>query len=227
MVSQASCHGHRVGRCRVRRRAEDATRAGTLMRRRRIVAVVALAWGPPAMVPAARVRLNAIAARTRQALFAANRRETRPRPTGGEHRETGFALTRHIEFPSASRTPVILASHREQRRRCWDPQRNEAPRSMSSRGLASDRRADPGKPGSGQTRGCHRGRCVASGEPATARADSLPTGPDASPTLTRAAGEVAPSGMDRRSPIDPLPSAVRGSKLPRCRSPPRSAWGNV
>jgi hypothetical protein len=38
----------------------------------RIVAVVALAWNLEARVPAALVRLNAIAARTVQALFAAN-----------------------------------------------------------------------------------------------------------------------------------------------------------
>ena len=35
------------------RRAEVAILAGMLMMRRRIVAVVALAWLPPAMVPAA------------------------------------------------------------------------------------------------------------------------------------------------------------------------------
>ena len=39
---------------------------------RRMVAVVALAWKTDAMVPAARVRLNAIAAKTNQALLAAN-----------------------------------------------------------------------------------------------------------------------------------------------------------
>jgi len=38
--------------------------------------------------------------------------------------------------------------------------------------------AAPGKPGTGATRGCHRGHCAASGEPVTARADGLPIGPD-------------------------------------------------
>ena len=56
------------------RRAEDATRAGTAMSLRRIVAVVALARSGAARVaarvPAARVRLNVITARTSQALFA-------------------------------------------------------------------------------------------------------------------------------------------------------------
>ena len=37
-----------------------------------MVAVVALAWKTDAIAPAARVRLNAIAANTNQALFAAN-----------------------------------------------------------------------------------------------------------------------------------------------------------
>ena len=61
--SQGSCHGHAVGRWMVMRRAEVAMRAGMLMIRRRIVAVVALPCAPPAMVPAARVRLNAMTAR--------------------------------------------------------------------------------------------------------------------------------------------------------------------
>lgn len=39
---QASCHGHATGRCRVSLRAAAATLAGTVMIRRRIVAVVAL-----------------------------------------------------------------------------------------------------------------------------------------------------------------------------------------
>ena len=47
-------------------------RPGTVMSLARIVAVVALAWNFEARVPEARVRLNAIAARTVHALFAAN-----------------------------------------------------------------------------------------------------------------------------------------------------------
>ena len=72
IACQGSCHGHAVGRWRVMRRAEVAILAGMLMMRRRIVAVVALAWLPPAMVPAALVRLNAMTARTSQAAFALN-----------------------------------------------------------------------------------------------------------------------------------------------------------
>ena len=53
-------------------RAVRAIRAGTVMSWARIVAVVALAWNFEARVPVARVRLNAIAARTIQALVAAN-----------------------------------------------------------------------------------------------------------------------------------------------------------
>ena len=44
---------------------------------RRIVAVVALAWNMDAIAPAARVRLDAVAARTGQALLAANDPEGR------------------------------------------------------------------------------------------------------------------------------------------------------
>jgi len=68
--SQAWCQGQPVGRCRVSRRAERASRPGTLMSWARIVPVVALAWNAEAKVPAARVRLNAIAAQTSQALLA-------------------------------------------------------------------------------------------------------------------------------------------------------------
>ena len=53
------------------RRADLARRPGTAISCRRIVAVVALAWKTDAMVPAARVRLNAIAAMTSQAPLAA------------------------------------------------------------------------------------------------------------------------------------------------------------
>lgn len=69
---QACCQGQFVGRCNRSRRAEDAIRAGTVIRVRRIVAVVALRNCAPVMVAAARVRLNAIAARTSQAALAAN-----------------------------------------------------------------------------------------------------------------------------------------------------------
>ena len=54
------------------RRAEVAILAGMLMMRRRIVAVVALVCAPPAIVPAAVVRLNAMTARTSQAALAFN-----------------------------------------------------------------------------------------------------------------------------------------------------------
>ena len=56
--SQGSCHGHAVGRWMVMRRAEVAILAGMPEMRRRIVAVVALACAPPAMVPAARARVE-------------------------------------------------------------------------------------------------------------------------------------------------------------------------
>lgn len=68
---QGSCHGQAAGGCSRSRRADDAIRAGTLVSRRRGVPVVARACVPPAIAPRARVRLNAIAARISQALFAA------------------------------------------------------------------------------------------------------------------------------------------------------------
>src|SRR5450756_3205346 len=52
-------------------------RAGTVMRWVRIVAVVARAWNLEARVPAARVRLNEIAASTSHAAFALNSPEGR------------------------------------------------------------------------------------------------------------------------------------------------------
>ena len=58
-VVHAACHGQPRGRCRVRRRAEDAIRAGTAIRVRRMVAVRALASAGPVRVAAARVGLNA------------------------------------------------------------------------------------------------------------------------------------------------------------------------
>ena len=59
------------------RRAEVATRAGTVISLRRIVAVVALARSGPVRVAAARVRLNAMTASTSQAAFAVNTPEGR------------------------------------------------------------------------------------------------------------------------------------------------------
>ena len=55
------------------RLADLARRPGTAINCRRMVAVVALAWKTDAMVPAARVRLNANAANTSQALLADER----------------------------------------------------------------------------------------------------------------------------------------------------------
>jgi len=72
---QLSHDGQSLGRCRTSRLAEVARRAGPAVSCRRMVAVVALAWKTEAMVPAVRVRLNAIAASTSQALFAANEPE--------------------------------------------------------------------------------------------------------------------------------------------------------
>src|SRR4051812_45598421 len=72
---QAFSHGQCSGRCSWSRRAERAIRAGMLISWARIVAVVALAWKVEARAPAARVRLNAIAANTVQAELAANRPE--------------------------------------------------------------------------------------------------------------------------------------------------------
>jgi len=60
-----------LGRWMTSRRADVASRPGTAISCRRMVAVVALAWKTDAMVPAARVRLNAIAAITSQAALAA------------------------------------------------------------------------------------------------------------------------------------------------------------
>ena len=68
----ALCQGQAVGRCRVTRRAEVATRAGTAINFARIVAVVARARATPAMVAAVRVRLNAMTASTSQAALAVN-----------------------------------------------------------------------------------------------------------------------------------------------------------
>ena len=67
---QGFSHGQCSGRCRVMRRAEVEILAGTLTSFRRIVAVVARARPFPAIVAAARVRLNAMTARTSQAALA-------------------------------------------------------------------------------------------------------------------------------------------------------------
>jgi len=73
---QAVSQGQVVGRCRVSRRAEEEIRAGTVMRVRRIVAVLALAKDEPVIVAATRVRLNAMVASTSHAPLAAKRLET-------------------------------------------------------------------------------------------------------------------------------------------------------
>ena len=69
--SQLSCQGQSLGRWMTSLLADLARRPGTAISCLRIVAVVALAWKTEAMVPAARVRLNAIAANTSQAPLAA------------------------------------------------------------------------------------------------------------------------------------------------------------
>ncbi len=79
--SHAACQGQSLGRCRTSFRAERARRAGTAISWVRMVAVVALAWITDAVAPAARVRLNAIAASTSQAPLA-EKRATAGAPTG-------------------------------------------------------------------------------------------------------------------------------------------------
>lgn len=69
---EACCHGHPVERCSVARLADGTFRAGTATRFRRIVGVVAFARAGPVVVAAARVRFNAMTARTSQAAFAVN-----------------------------------------------------------------------------------------------------------------------------------------------------------
>jgi hypothetical protein len=71
-VVHAVSHRQPADRCSVSRRADEAIRAGAAISLQRMVAVVARANGEPVMVAAARVRLNAIAARTSHAEFAAN-----------------------------------------------------------------------------------------------------------------------------------------------------------
>ncbi len=74
---QAVSQGQSVGRCSTSRRAERASRPGTLISCARMVPVVALAWKVEARTPALLVRLNAIAAQTSQALFTVNDPEGR------------------------------------------------------------------------------------------------------------------------------------------------------
>ena len=69
---QLICQGHPVGGSRVMVRAAVAIRAGTPIRVRRILPVVALASRVPASAAVRRVRLNAIAANTSHAEFAVN-----------------------------------------------------------------------------------------------------------------------------------------------------------
>ena len=63
--SQLSCQGQSLGRWITSRLADLASRPETAISCRRIVAVVALAWNTEAMAPAARVRLNEIAAKAK------------------------------------------------------------------------------------------------------------------------------------------------------------------
>jgi hypothetical protein len=80
---QTGVQGQVVGRCSVTRRAERASRPGTLMSWARMVPVVARASKAEARVPAARVRLKAIAAQTSQALLAQNLRRLLDGVTAG------------------------------------------------------------------------------------------------------------------------------------------------
>ncbi len=72
--TQASFQGYPVGKCNVSRRAEEASRVGTLISVRRILDVVASANAALSVrVAGARVRLNAVTARANQAPLAVNR----------------------------------------------------------------------------------------------------------------------------------------------------------
>ena len=70
--SQAAAQGQSVGRCSTSRRAEEAIRAGTVIRWVRRVAHRALACRAEAAAPAARRRLKARAASASQAALAVN-----------------------------------------------------------------------------------------------------------------------------------------------------------
>jgi hypothetical protein len=74
---QALAQGQAAGSRRRLRRAERVMRTATLISCLRMVAVVALAWKLETRAPAARVRLNAVAARTSQAELAAKLPEGR------------------------------------------------------------------------------------------------------------------------------------------------------
>ena len=50
-ASRAACQGQSLGRCTASRRAERASLAGMVIRCRRMVAVVALAWNTDAVAP--------------------------------------------------------------------------------------------------------------------------------------------------------------------------------
>ena len=78
----AICQGQTLGRCSVTRRAEVATRAGTVISLARMVAVVALARSLPVVVAAVRVRLRAMTASTSQAALAVNLPEGKVRQGG-------------------------------------------------------------------------------------------------------------------------------------------------
>ena len=67
---QAVSQGQVVGRCRVSRRAEDAIHAGTVMRVRRMVAVVALARGDPMILATARSSHAAFATKRLEGTWA-------------------------------------------------------------------------------------------------------------------------------------------------------------
>lgn len=69
--SHSSAQGQAAGRCRVSRRAERATRAGTLISWVRSVVHRARAWRVEASTPAARARLNAMTVCANQAALAA------------------------------------------------------------------------------------------------------------------------------------------------------------
>jgi hypothetical protein len=73
--AHASCQGQPVGRCSSGPLAQDAIRAGTVISLRAMV-VVALASDGPAMLAAARVRLNAMTARTSARTARARKPET-------------------------------------------------------------------------------------------------------------------------------------------------------
>ena len=83
--SQLFCQGHPVGRCSVSVRAEPAILAGTTIRVRRIVPVVAFASRAPDNAAAALLRLNAITASTNHAELAANDFDVISSPSQGFH----------------------------------------------------------------------------------------------------------------------------------------------